>query len=117
MRTISTALASAVTAALVVVAPAHAGEPRPPGRPSSVDILGNAAGALEVWWTAPVRSGSQPIRKYVVKWRSGRLVVPARTTEVAVTGLGPGSYTFRVRAVSRAGAGPWSIPSRRLFVE
>ncbi|HXH78815.1 fibronectin type III domain-containing protein [Nocardioides sp.] len=38
----------------------------------------------------------------------GESVVPASSTEAKVPDLDPGRYVFRVKAVSRGGAGPWA---------
>jgi hypothetical protein len=111
MRTITTALATATIAALLTAAPADAADPRPPSRPGGAHVFGGADDQIRLGWTEPARTGSQPILRYVVRWTEGRMVVPASVDEVIVGNLEPGRYVFRVRAVSLAGAGPWSKSS------
>ena len=112
MKTLTTALATATVAALLTAAPAGASDPQPPSRPGSVHVfVGRADNPVRLGWTAPARAGSNPIRRYLITWTGGRLVVPATVEETVVTGLDTGRYVFRVKAVSRAGAGPWSKSS------
>jgi hypothetical protein len=110
MRTTTTALATATIAVLLTAAPAQAADLRPPSRPQSVAIFGGDGGdRVRVGWIEPARTGSHPIRRYVIRWKGGRLVVPARAgNEVRIGKLEKGRYVFRVKAVSRAGAGPWA---------
>ncbi len=113
MKALTTTLATAVIAALLTAAPAGAADPRPPSRPGAAHVFfgGGAGDQVRLGWTEPARTGSQPILRYVVRWTEGRMVVPASVDEVIVGDLEPGRYVFRVRAVSRAGAGPWSKSS------
>lgn len=109
MRTISTALATATISALLTAAPAEATDLRPPSRPESVHIFSDSAHRVTVGWSVPARRGSDPIRRYVVRWKGERLVVPASGhNEVRIGKLEEGRHIFRVKAVSRAGAGPWA---------
>ena len=118
MRTLSTALATATITALLTAAPAQsADDSRPPSRPASVMIFGGSD-QIRVGWSEPARTGSHPIRRYVIRWSGGRTVVPARSNrnEVNVGVLDPGRYVFKVKAVSRAGSSPWAR-SQTAYVE
>ena len=109
MRTISTVLAAATTAAMLTPAPAQAVAPQPPSKPDGVFIhVSEDVDTLRVGWAEPARTGSHPIRRYVVRWDGNQMVVPATSTEVVITDLPDSKFRFRVRAVSRAGAGPWA---------
>ena len=115
MKTLATAMATATIAAVLTTAPAQATDPRPPSEPDGVFVSASAkVDTLRVGWSEPTRTGSRPIRRYVVRWDGNRMVVPASTTEVVVTDIPDGPFRFRVRAVSRAGAGSWAL-SRTVY--
>jgi hypothetical protein len=119
MRTLGTALATATIAVLLTAAPAQSVDLQPPSRPGSVMIFGGGTSdQMRIGWSEPARTGSHPIRRYVIRWSGGRTVVPARTNqnEVNVGVLDPGRYVFRVKAVSRAGSSPWAR-SQTAYVE
>lgn len=85
-----------------------------PGKPSAPQPGPKVQSKAEtLTWTAPDANGS-PITGYELKDSKGRTVTcPA--TSCRVTGLTNGVwYTFQVRAVNKAGAGPWSDSSRRI---
>ena len=86
------------------------GRPGPPRNATA--SRGN--GSATVAWDAPFSAGTSPITSYTVIATPGgtTCTAPAATPRCAVPGLINGTtYTFQVRAVSAAGAGPWSTAS------
>src|SRR4051794_18295684 len=90
-----------------------------PSAPTVVRVhAGNASASVS--WTAASDGGS-PIRRYEIQVRKGKAVVRvARIRGTLTTGrikrLADGTaYTFRVRAVNAAGAGPFSPPSNAVI--
>lgn len=118
MKTLSTALATATLAVLLTATPAQSAGTQPPAKPSSVVLFtGNGPGTVKIGWFPPRRTGSHPIRRYVVKWDGGSLSVAAKAknNQVPVTGLDTGRYIFKVKAVSRAGSSGWAL-SQAVYV-
>jgi alpha-tubulin suppressor-like RCC1 family protein len=84
-----------------------------PGAPSGVHgIAGN--GSAVVSWTAPSSSGEDPITGYLITASpGGASVLTDQQASYEVGGLSNGTlYKFTVRAVSAAGTGPASEPSK-----
>lgn len=87
-----------------------------PGAPTGVRAAGAGVEQVRVTWVAPTPVPGSPVTGYrVAVWSGGvqfqELEVGAVTSSV-VPGLTPGVvFTFRVRAVTAAGAGPWSAES------
>jgi len=98
------------------------GSGRPPGAPTNVHALGGY-NRVRLFWDAPADNGGQPITGYYVEQTPpGELVGGASPVFFPVdAGSAPGalidgltnfqSYTFRVRAATVIGNGPWSVPS------
>ncbi|MGZ7018438.1 MAG: Ig-like domain-containing protein [Acidimicrobiia bacterium] len=97
------------------------GTNKPPGAPTNVHALGGYQRA-RLFWTDPVDTGGLPITGYYVEQTPGGIVGGANPVLYpAGSGNPPGaliggltnfqSYTFRVRAVTIIGNGPWSAPS------
>ena len=85
-----------------------------PGPPNGVQAL-RGDGSATVSWVAPTEAGSFPVTTYQVESvpNDGTCLTSSLTCEV--TGLLNGaSYTFRVRALSGAGWGPWSDMSNAI---
>ena len=86
-----------------------------PSRVSGVTLIQTVesqAPALRVTWTPP--QSDLTISLYQVEYRSGTTswdnASTAITTSTILTGLDAGTeYTVRVRAVSTAGVGEWSV--------
>jgi predicted phage tail protein len=86
-----------------------------PGTPTSPGAITASAGAGSsvVHWSAPASDNGYAVTAYVVTPFLAGVAQPARTfnsaaTTQTVTGLSPGSYTFRVAAENRCGIGPGS---------
>jgi len=84
----------------------------PPTAPVNVqaEALNSSA---RITWSPPERTGDFPVTTYqVVGSPSGGCLVQAPALTCVITGLINGvTYTFKVRALSGAGWGPYSIPS------
>lgn len=90
----------------------------PPAAPTGVvAVRGNALAT--VTWLAPTNVGTSPLIDYTIQFSSNSGVTwttfpdPVSTaTSRVVTGLTNGtSYIFRVAALNKNGASPWSAPS------
>jgi len=94
--------------------PSSAVTPRSvPGAPTNVTATAGNTSAT-VSWTAPDDNGGAPVTSYVVTSSpDGKTAtVGGSTTSATVTGLTNGTaYTFTVKALNDAGAGPSSLPS------
>jgi Ca2+-binding RTX toxin-like protein len=96
-----------------------------PGAPTAVTAVGGI-GRATVSWTAPVLGKlAQVVTGYTVESTDANTGVvrtfaaAGGTTSLVVSGLTPGSYTFRVQALNAAAtpqAGPWSIPTGAVSV-
>ena len=96
-----------------------------PGAPTAVTALGGI-GAATVTWVAPLLNRvPQVVTGYSVEATNAATGIaqafPAAggATGLVVSGLTPGSYTFRVQAANAAAtpqAGPWSLPSGAVTV-
>lgn len=111
MRTLATALTTLTTIVTVLLTgvPAQSSDLLPPEQPGPVLISGSDdSDKIGLLWFAPRRARDQQIRRYVVRWTGGSVVVSAETNQVTLADLEPGRYVFRVKAVNRAGSSPWS---------
>lgn len=111
MKTLATALATATVAALLTAAPAQSADLQPPSRPGAVHVgLADGGEQAFIGWAEPARTGSRPVRYYIVRWDGSSVSVAAkaRNNQLHVTGLEAGRYVFKVKAVSRAGSSPWT---------
>lgn len=90
--------------------------PALPAAPAAPRVLGSGAGAVTVTWTAP--TSGLPITGYVVTVLEDGTPVrsePATGRILQLDGLDAATpYTFTVAAVSAAGRGPASPPSRTI---
>ncbi len=99
------------------------GSGTPPGAPTNVHALGGNQ-RVRLFWDAPVNTGGAPITGYYVWQQPPADFVGGSATPTffpANAGDPPGAvigglsnyqdYTFRVRAVTVIGNGPWSDPS------
>jgi hypothetical protein len=74
-------------------------------------------GSVIVSWTPPANIGSSAIQSYVVTASTGQTyTVGGSATTITITDLGPGTYTFTVRAVNAAGSSVASLPSNAVTV-
>lgn len=86
----------------------------PPGEPEGVLVVAGNASAT-VAWSAPTASGSFPVTNYQVESVPGAGTCLTSGLTCAITGLRNGTaYSFRARALSGAGWGPWSAPSNEV---
>ena len=105
---------AAITATIIGTLPSA---PSSAGTPSAT-LTGSTA---TLTWTAPTSPGSSPITGYSVLPYLGGAPQAAQTfnttaTTENITGLGVGSWTFTVAAVTLAGTGPWSAASNAVVV-
>ncbi|EYR64244.1 fibronectin [Actinotalea ferrariae CF5-4] len=96
---------SPASAAVVPAGPPAA--PVPSAQRYDQSIFGG--GRLEVTWPAPAANGD-PVARYEIRVNGGPVTAPSAGDRHVVDPAGPGTYTFEVRAVNKAGAGPWSAP-------
>ena len=83
----------------------------PPGPPGEVLAL-SGEGSATVTWAAPAETGTFPITHYEVEGSPAGSCLVAGVNTCVVTDLRNGvDHTFRVRALTGAGWGPWSPPS------
>jgi PKD repeat protein len=92
-------------------------EVTPAGKPYRVPNVrvGARNDAVQVSWRAPASSGAK-VTRYEIKCSNGKIrSVPGDRRDLRFGGLkSDRTYTFRVRAINRFGAGAWSAPSRRV---
>jgi len=107
-----TVVATNANGVSLVSAPSNSVRPFGRPRPPTSFRTAYVHGAVDLSWNAPSSNGS-PITRYevVVAPGSRTLTVPGTHSSVVMTGLAGGRYTFKVRAVNAAGAGPWSVSS------
>lgn len=83
----------------------------PPGAPRAVKATAGNKQAT-VSFKAPSSNGGSPITSYEAISNPGKIKATGKKTRLTVKGLTNGkTYTFNVRAVNAAGAGPWSPKS------
>ena len=95
----------------------------PPGAPTDLKVNVESHQRLLLAWVAPADNGGAEVTSYLVQWKSGteefstaRQLHAGATPDAdehvnkaSIFDLTNGTtYTLRVRAVNRAGAGPWS---------
>ncbi len=90
----------------------------PPGAPSAVRVV-PAAGALDVSWTAPSRTGGEALTGYTVTAKLGKASFRCQSAELtcSITGLTPGKrYTVTVTATNglRTSSASKSVKARPL---
>ncbi|MFD5224362.1 Ig-like domain-containing protein [Microbacterium sp. NPDC058342] len=94
-----------------------AGPPKAPAQPTTAELdpVGTRA-QMQVRWSAPDKNGAE-ISGYILEVRQGGSVVqtlrPAAgtTTQAVTVPPSESSYTFRIRAINKAGDGEWSPES------
>jgi hypothetical protein len=89
--------------------------PTVPSAPSSVHAS-LVAGTVSLSWSAPNDNGT-PITSYTVSISPGTKTETVVSTHATFTGLGAGTYRFRVRATNAVGIGSWSAPSNAATIE
>ena len=111
-----TAVAALLLAACSGAGPASAGAgTEPPEQVSGLNHTGGSEHSIEVSWEAP--ASDEKISGYELRWHTGtgdwtavRDIGPD-TMSYTISGLSMATeYEVQVRAVSDAGAGPWSAP-------
>jgi photosystem II stability/assembly factor-like uncharacterized protein len=86
-----------------------------PTAPTNVVAVASP-GRATVHWTAPSSNGGSPITGYGVTVPPGGRIVSVSGTHATISGLAPGTYTFRVRAKNAVGSGPWSLASNAVSI-
>ncbi|KAF2358869.1 Fibronectin type III [Trinorchestia longiramus] len=112
------AMVSGETGPLVAVDPSAQPTPSPLGPPRQVSVLFSTTSATAAWQTPapPLLTGEGAWQKwkYEVHIMDGRKMIYHKnisSTRYDVSHLRPNTfYTFKVRAYSSSGAGPWSDP-------
>nr|WP_255465679.1 Ig-like domain-containing protein [Cellulomonas sp. APG4] len=94
---------SAMSASVVPAAPPDA--PALSAQRYNQSIFGG--GSLEVTWADPANNGDA-ISGYEIRVDGGNPQAPSSRNRHVVDPARPGSYTFQVRALNKAGAGAWS---------
>lgn len=89
--------------------------PTVPDPPTNVTAM---VGSVILSWTPPANPGSSPITSYIVTTSPGgaTYTAPGTATGLTILDLGPGTYTFTVRAVNAVGASIESAPSNPVTV-
>jgi len=89
----------------------------PSGVPDPPTNVTATLGSVIVSWTPPGNQGSSPIASYVVTASTGQTYTAGgNATTITIVDLGPGTYTFTVRAVNAAGSSIASAPSNAVTV-
>ncbi|MDF2540103.1 MAG: Repeat family, partial [Herbinix sp.] len=87
-----------------------------PGAPSGVAVT-DVAGGMSVSFTPPSDNGGSSITSYEVTSIPGSITAIGSGSPILIKGLTIGtSYTFTVKAINKAGAGPSSSPSGALLM-
>ena len=90
-------------------------DPVLPGAPQDVTASSEGTSAT-VRWSPPQDQGSYAVTHYGVTSEPASAGCIAELTECVIAGMSPGTYTFRVQALSGAGWGPWSEWSEAVTV-
>lgn len=88
-----------------------------PSAPQNFEVNESSPGTFDLTWEAPVSDGGNAITEYDVEWSldetfatgiSSAIVDAADPKAFTVSGAGPGTWYYRVRAVNSSGDGAWS---------